>query len=194
MQSGFLVAGSKKCNKHLKQFRVFVANERVCNQGYGVCHWGFGLCNFLRICGPLVCLGFGVGNGHRGLFSACTVCLARLGNLLWLYFFFLFGRRHLSSSILRLSRCQMPCRSTFARIALLIPYVFHLWTIAIFCLQACNHDISHMRLGLGTFYLPGTTGLKVLLVPLSVKFRPAKVVIVAINVSISDININLEGA
>ena len=151
------------------------------------------MCNFLRICGPLVCLGFGVGSGHRG-FSACTVCLARFGNLLWLYFFSYLdaGICLVPFSVSHDAKCLVEVR--FARIALLIPYVFHLWTIAIFCLQACNHDISHMRLGLGTFYLPGTTGLKVLPVPFSVKFRPAKVVIVAINVSTSDININLEGA
>ena len=84
MQLSFLVAGSKKCNKHLKQLRVFKAQmRRFATKDVGFAIEGLVSAIFLRICGPLVCLGFGVGSGHRG-FSACTVCLARFGNLLWL--------------------------------------------------------------------------------------------------------------
>ena len=57
--------------------------RRFATKGMGFAIEGLAFAFFLKIRCPLVCLGFGVGNGHRE-FSTCTVCLARFGNLLWL--------------------------------------------------------------------------------------------------------------
>ena len=115
--------------------------------------------------------------------------------------FFLCGCGHLSSSILRLSRCQRLCRSTSPRIVLLIPYVLDFWIIAVFvCKLETRIYISyavkfgHFLAG-GDDWAEGTDGA---VSARCCKFRPPKVDTLAIKVSISDANLNrknvLEGA
>ena len=111
--------------------------------------------------------------------------------------FFLCGRGHLSSSILHFSRCQRPCRSTGPKTVLLITYVLDFWIIAVFCLQACNRQTEYISCAVkfGHFlavrddWAEGTDGA---VSACCCKFRPPKVDTVAINVSISDISINIE--
>ena len=91
MQLSFLRPAARNTAKKRNSLRSLTANEKVCDQGYGVCNWGFGFCNIEDPwpTGLQLILGRAVG-GLSSKVWVSPVCLM----------FFLCGRAHLSSSIL----------------------------------------------------------------------------------------------